>query len=250
MSRFFRVIQSTLNLRNNVEFLAWCVINTQKIKNYSKKELLWLRMDENQMNEFDIIRLEFLGWTNRDGLILRSVVSVPPQCTLQIWGGILKNFSLFQVCSSPIFVTDSITQRLTDLIVTCHTVPSCRLSFLVMNMITCYQWQLERSRMFILLWQNLFDYSWILELDVRDARNIRIENGFYLYGILLDKLQRFKVNLRPLPRRIVSGRVSCIRSFQVKITPCTLAKRTSHQNSCPLKIPFHKSFRNSDGYRL
>lgn len=84
MSRFFRVIQSTLNLRNNVEFLAWCVINTQKIKNYSKKELLWLRMDENQMNEFDIIRLEFLGWTNRDGLILRSVVSVPPQCTLQI----------------------------------------------------------------------------------------------------------------------------------------------------------------------
>ena len=84
MSRFFRVIQSTLNSRNNVEFLAWCVINTQKIKNYSKKELLWLRMDENQMNEFDIIRLEFLGWTNRDGLILRSVVSVPPQCTLQI----------------------------------------------------------------------------------------------------------------------------------------------------------------------
>lgn len=75
MSRFFRVIQSTPNLRNNVEFLAFCVINTQKIKNYSKKELLWLRMDENQMDEFDNIRLEFLGWTNRDGLIFRSVVS-------------------------------------------------------------------------------------------------------------------------------------------------------------------------------
>ena len=175
---------------------------------------------------------------------------VPPQCTLQTWGGILKNFSLFQVCSSPIFVTDSITHPLTDLIVTCHTVPSCRLSLLVMNMITCYQWQFERSRMFILLWQNLFDYSWILELDVRDARNIRIENGFFLFGILLDNLQRFKVRLRPLPRRIVSGRVSCIRSFQVKITPCTLAKRTSRQKSCSLKIPFHKSFRNSDGYRL
>ena len=67
MSRFLRVIQSTPNLRNNVEFLACCVINTQKIKNYSKKELLWLRMDENQMDEFDNIRLEFLGWTNRDG---------------------------------------------------------------------------------------------------------------------------------------------------------------------------------------
>lgn len=75
MSRFFCVIQSTPNLRNNVEFLAFCVINTQKIKNYSKKELLWLRMDENQMDEFDNIRLEFLGWTNRDGLIFRSVVS-------------------------------------------------------------------------------------------------------------------------------------------------------------------------------
>ena len=32
-------------------------------------------MDENQMDEFDNIRLEFLGWTNRDGLIFRSVVS-------------------------------------------------------------------------------------------------------------------------------------------------------------------------------
>ena len=69
-----------------------------------------------------------------------------------------------------------------------------------------------------------------------------------LFGILLDNLQRCKVRLRPLPRRIVSGRVSCIRSL--KITPCTLAKRTSRQNSCSLKIPFHKSFRNSDGYRL
>lgn len=75
MSRFFHVIQSTPNLRNNVEFLAFCVINTQKIKNYSKKELLWLRMDENQMDEFDNIRLEFLGWTNRDGFLQECCVS-------------------------------------------------------------------------------------------------------------------------------------------------------------------------------
>lgn len=59
ISRFFRVIQSTPNLRNNVEFLAFCVINTQKIKNYSKKELLLLRMDGIKWMNVIILDLNF-----------------------------------------------------------------------------------------------------------------------------------------------------------------------------------------------
>ena len=46
MSRFFCVIQSTPNLRNNVEFLACCVINT-KLRITAKRNCCgyeWMRI--------------------------------------------------------------------------------------------------------------------------------------------------------------------------------------------------------------